>query len=157
MRATLTVLLPVLLAACGDEQAIDTGWWLEEGPDITGQYQFFIDSVSASSTCEKQVHYVTDWMPGALGIRGDGPQDLTFTFSSGMAFAGGVDSTWTYWYSGTETFDGASVAISARGVIGTDGSDRTINGSVEAEVDDDEFTTNNCVIEVQISGQRISD
>jgi hypothetical protein len=145
-----------LVLGCGEKEGEDTGWWLREAPDITGQYQFFVDGVSYGSTCEEELRYVTDWMPGALNISGDDPLALTFTFSDGMAFTGGVDSSWTYWFNGAETYDSASVAVSGAGSIFTDGDQRGISGSIEAEVDDDEFTTNNCIFEVLISGTRIS-
>ncbi len=141
---------------CGDKETEDTGWWQREAPDITGQYQFFVDGVSYGSTCEEELHYVTDWMSGALGISGDDPLALSFTFSDGMSFSGGVDSSWSYWFNGSETYDGAQLTVSGGGVIFTDDTSRGISGSVEAEVDDDEFTTNNCIFEVLISGTRIS-
>ena len=157
MGRTLALLsLTLFLASCGDEEPSDSGWWEQDAPDITGQYQFFIDGVSASSDCEEERPYVTDWMPGALNISGDGPLELTFTFSAGMAFSGGVDSTWSYWFGGNETYDGASVAVNATGLISTDADQRTISGTIQTEVDDDEFTTNNCLIDVVISGTRIS-
>ncbi len=152
----LSALAAALLIGCGDKVEEDTAWWSQDAPDITGQYQFFIDGVSYGSTCEEQVHYVTDWMPGALGVSGEEPLALTFTFSDGMAFAGGVDSSWSYWFSGTETYDGATVVVTGAGLIYTDDTQRGISGSIEAEVDDDEFTTNNCIFEVLISGTRIS-
>ncbi len=153
-RAAL--LLSFLMYGCDDPEPSDSGWWTEDAPDITGQYQFFHDSVSTSSTCEEEIPYVTGWMPGALGISGEQPLQLTFTFSSGMAFSGGVDSSWSFWFSGSETYESASVAVSGAGIIMTDDAQRTVTATIEAEVDDDEFTTNNCIIDVRISGTRIS-
>jgi hypothetical protein len=138
-------------AGCGDKPEEDSGWWRDEAPDITGHYQFFVDGVSYGSTCQEQLHYVTDWMPGALGISGDDPLALTFSFSDGMAFSGGVDSSWTYWFNGSETYDGASVVVWGSGSIFTDGDQRGLSGNIEAE-----FTSNNCLFEVLISGTRIS-
>jgi hypothetical protein len=155
-RRLALFLLIGLPMGCGDKELEDTGWWLREAPDITGHYQFFVDGVSYGNTCEEQLHYVTDWLQGSLGIAGDDPLGLSFSFSDGMQFAGGVDSSWSYWFSGSETYDGASVVVTGSGVIFTDDTHRGISGSVEAEVDDDEFTTNNCIFEVLISGTRIS-
>lgn len=155
-QQVVPVFLLAMLAGCGDKEVEDTGWWQREAPDITGQYQFFVDGVSYGNTCEEQVHYVTDWMQGALGISGDDPLGLSFSFGDGMAFTGGVDSSWSYWFNGSETYAGASVVVTGSGVIYTDDTQRGISGSIEAEVDDDEFTTNNCIFEVLISGTRIS-
>lgn len=155
-RRLLCALLPFALTACGEDTPNDSGWWEREAPDITGQYQFFVDGVSTSNLCEDQTHYVTDWMRGALAVAGEDPLALSFTFSDGMAFSGGVDSSWTYWFNGTETYDAATVVVSGSGVIFTDDTQRGISGNVEAEVDDDEFTTNNCLFDVRISGSRIS-
>ena len=154
-RMSLAVVL-VTLAACGEEQPSDSGWWEREAPDITGHYQFFVEGVSASNVCEDQTHYVTDWMRGTLGIAGDSPLELSFTFSDGMAFTGGVDSSWTWWFSGSETYDGASLAITGAGTIFTNDEQHGLSGGVEVEVDDDEFTTNNCLFEVRINGTRLS-
>ena len=156
IRVALSATMALTLLGCGEKVPTDSGWWDREAPDITGQYQFFIDGVSSSNVCEDQSHYVTDWTRGALGIAGDDPLTLSFTFSDGMVFGGGVDSSWTYWFNGNEIYDQASVVVSGAGVIFTDDTQRGISGSVEAEVDDDEFTTNNCIFEVRISGSRIS-
>ena len=145
-----------LLTGCGEKEVLDTGWWEREAPDITGQYQFFVDGVSYSNDCKEELGYVTDWLQGALGVEGEQPLALTFDFGNGMSFAGGVDSSWSYWFSGTQSYDGATVAVTGSGVIFTSESQRGISGTVEAEVDDDEFTTNNCIFEVLISGTRIS-
>ena len=159
-RVTARIFLPLLLLAtavgCEEKPTNDSGWWEREAPDITGQYQFFVDGVSASNDCTDQTPYVTDWMPGALGVSGDDPLSLSFTFSDGMVFTGGVDSSWSFWFNGTQTYDVASVAVTGAGVIFNDDTQRGISATIQAEVDDDEFTTNNCIIEVRISGSQLS-
>jgi hypothetical protein len=154
-RHTLLCALALTLG-CGETVDEDSGWWLREAPDITGQYQFFVDGVSASNVCEDEIPYATDWLLGALGISGDQPSALTFTFSSGMSFSGSVDSTWAWNFGGSETYSGADLTVVASGFISASDGQQRISGSLEVETDDDEFTTNNCVFEVLISGTQIS-
>ncbi len=148
----LAPLAAILLGACGEKAGDDTGWWLHDAPNITGQYQFFLEGVSTSNLCEEQTHYVTDWMPGALSISGDTAHELEFRFSDGVSFVGSVDASSSWWFAGSETYDGASLLVSALGTFFADDAQRAISGSIEV----DELTSNNCLIEVRISGTRIS-
>jgi hypothetical protein len=153
-RSVPRSLFPLLLAsACGD--TADSGSFAL--PDITGGYQIFLDGVSSSNLCEEENHYVTDWLRGTLQITGERPDDVTFTFSDGMSFHGGVDGSWSYWFGGDATWDIAWLDVSHHGTFGSEGGSRTLGGTFEVTVDDDEFTTNNCIIEVGITGTRISD
>jgi hypothetical protein len=149
------LLLPFLLAAACTDTGDDTGSSVL--PDVVGGYQFFLDGVSSSNLCEEENHYVTDWLRGTLQITGESSDDVTFTFSDGISFPGGVDGSWSYWFGGEATWEEAYLDVSHHGTFGSDDGRRIFSGVFEVTVDDDEFTTNNCIIEVAISGTRIAD
>lgn len=144
----------LLIAGCGEPRDDSGSGAL---PDIAGGYQFFVDGVSSSNLCEEENHYVTDWLHGTLTVAGENPDDMTFTFSDGISFPGGVDGSWSYWFGGDASWQSAYLDVSHHGTFGSDGDRRTFSGDFEVTVDDDEFTTNNCIIAVRISGTRISD
>lgn len=151
----VALLLTLMAVSCDRESADDTG--APVLPEVAGGYQIFVDGVSSSNLCEEENHFITDWLRGSLRVEGDRADDVTYTFSDGMAFPGGIDGSWSYWFGGDATWEGATLDVSHHGTFGTDGTRRTIGGDFEVEVDDDEFTTNNCIIEVRISGTRISE
>lgn len=152
----LVLLLSLLpLGACSGPSGVDDSG-AAALPDVTGGYQFFVDGVSTSNLCEEEIHFATDWLRGSLTVAGEDANAVTFTFSDGMLFLGGVDGTLAYWFGGGATWQEATLEVSHHGTFGTADDRRVLSGTFEVVVDDDEFTTNNCLLEVVISGTRIS-
>jgi hypothetical protein len=149
-------LAALALLACTDPGPADDSASVDL-TEVTGGYQFFVDGVSTSNLCKEEVHFATDWLRGTLSVAGEVADAVTFTFSDGMAFTGGVDDSWSYWFGGGATWQEATLDVSHHGTFGTEDDRRTVGGSFEVVVDDDEFVTNNCILEVRISGVRISE
>ncbi len=141
-----TVLLPVSLA-CSDKTG-DTGstGGIGEPPDVAGSYQVTIGGVSG---CEGDVSWVNDWASGPLQIDQVGT-DLEFDFGDGYLFSGSIDSQGRYLFAGVVTHNGATLTVDNEGSFEDDPNFDAprwiIDGMFTVEVDDDEFTTNNCTL-----------
>ncbi len=149
-------LAPLFLAACGDPGGSDTAWYAEALDEVSGQYQVFIEEYSVAADCADQLYHVTDWAQGPLTVAGASPVDLEFTFRDDMSFPGAVDESLSYHFGGGASWDGATLSVSHSGVFLTEDDQRVLSGSFQVQVDDDEFSTNDCVIEARIRGTRIS-
>lgn len=140
----LLLCLP-LAVACGDK---DDGTDLPqaEPPDVTGTYQV---TVGGTTGCENDPSWINDWATGPLRVSGTADA-LEFDFGDDMIFAGSVDTLGRFRFEGVVTFNGAVLDVVNEGSFALnpdyDGDQWLMEGMFEIEVDDDEFTTNNCTI-----------
>lgn len=146
MRGRL--LAALLVASCAGE-AGDTGV-AGTPPDISGRYQVFVSYVSG---CDSDPSWVQDWAEGPLLIEGSA-DDLSFDFYDDKVFSGTAAVDHTYVFRGETTWQGAVLTLYHSGEVTEDGDATVLDGTFEIEVDDDEFTSNNCNIE---SGARATE
>jgi len=142
------LLAALLVASCAGE-AGDTGV-AGTPPDISGRYQVFVSYVSG---CDSDPSWVQDWAEGPLLVEGSA-DDLRFDFYDDMVFTGTASVGNTYVFSGETTWQGATLTLYHSGDVAEDGDATVLDGTFEIEVDDDEFTSNNCSIE---SGSRATE
>lgn len=140
--------LLALAAACSDGDSKDPGDISGAAPDVTGRYNVILGGTTG---CDGEESWIQDWAEGPLAIDGE-PSTLTFDFGQDMSFLGSVSASYTFGFSGEVVWAEAKLDVYGSGSFETqtedDGSVKwVINGDVEAEVDDDEFETNNCLIE----------
>lgn len=145
MNTRLLLLLP-LLAACSDGKD-DTGP-AGTPPDMASRYNVILGGTSG---CEGEEGWIADWAEGPLNVSGDAGQ-LVFDFGDDMSFNGSVSASWQWGFSGDVTWAEAKLEVYGAGTVTVEtsssgGEQLFIEGSIEAEVDDDEFETNNCTIE----------
>ncbi|RME28259.1 MAG: hypothetical protein D6798_02780 [Deltaproteobacteria bacterium] len=132
---------------CSDKNG-DTGatGGIGEPPDVAGSYQVTIGGVTG---CEGEVSWVDDWASGPLKVEQAGG-DLEFDFGDGYLFQGSIDSQGRYLFAGVVTHNGATLTVENEGSFEDDPDFDAprwlIDGMFTIEVDDDEFTTNNCTL-----------
>ncbi len=143
------LLLAALLATSCAGEGVDSGA-AGAPPDISGRYQVFVSYVSG---CDSDPSWVQDWAEGPLLIEGSA-DDLRFDFYDDMVFTGKAAVDNTYVFSGETTWQGATLTLYHTGDVAEDGDATVLDGTFEIEVDDDEFTSNNCSIE---SGSRATE
>jgi len=136
----------VAVAGCGDKSGDGGGLPVGTPPDVAGSYQV---TIGGTTGCEGESSWINDWATGPLSIGGaDGV--LTFDFLDEAIFDGSVDSLGRYQFTGTYVFNGAVLDVSNEGQFEVDpdfdGDRWLMTGDFSVEVDDDEFTTNNCTI-----------
>ena len=145
-RVGLAVL--VLAAACNGGDSKDSGGASGAAPDVTGRYNVILGGTTG---CSGEESWIQDWAEGPLAIDGDA-STLTFDFGQDMSFLGSVSASYAFGFSGEVVWAEAKLDVYGSGTFETetedDGSTKwLINGGIEAEVDDDEFETNNCIID----------
>lgn len=146
IRSCLAIALALLPfgLACGDKD--DPGLPQAEPPDVTGNYQV---TIGGTTGCEGASGWINDWATGPLRITGE-PSALSFDFGEEMIFSGSVDTLGRYRFEGELIYQGAQLIVSNEGSFEQDpeydGERWLISGMFEVEVDDDEFTSNNCTI-----------
>lgn len=149
MRGEPILLLLPLLAACSDGggKSDDSGV-VGEAPDMTGHYNVILGGTSG---CDGEETWITGWADGPLSVTGD-TSTLTFDFGEGMSFVGSVSNAWQFGFSGDVIWNEAALSVYGTGSVSLETADNgddqlLLEGSVEAEVDDDEFESNNCTID----------
>jgi hypothetical protein len=80
-----------------------------------------------------------------LSITGE-PSALVLDFGDGMALEGSVDGMANLVAGGLGEWMEATLAVACTAVFTTEDERWVMDGTLEAEVDDDEFSTNNCTI-----------
>lgn len=124
------------LIACEGEEPV-------EYPDITGRYQVVI---GGSAGCDGDASLLTEWANGPLQVTGEATS-LVFDFGDGIEMVGSVSEAGAYQFGATFERDGVWFAAAGGGVATPIGAGWALDGSVSAEVDDDELESNNCTIE----------
>ena len=151
-RAFLLAAVPALaLGACGDKGG-DSNPVVY--PDLEGFYNVII---VGSTGCEGDKAWIT-WANGPLHITGT-HDALTFDFSDGMAFVGGVDATGGYNFSGdveytnpdTEVVGALEVVNTGRFTWDAEFSEWAGEGEFEVKVTDTEFVTDTCTVTAPIT------
>ncbi len=147
LLAPSVLLLPALACNGGDGGKDDSGF-VGTPPDMASHYNVILGGTSG---CEGEESWIADWAEGPLNVSGSSGE-LTFDFGDGMSFLGSVSAAWQWGFSGDVIWNEATLEVYGSGSVSNETSDAggaqlVIEGSIEAEVDDDEFETNNCTIE----------
>ena len=149
MRSRVLTLLLPLVAACsgGGGKTDDTGI-VGAPPDMALHYNVILGGTSG---CDGEETWITGWADGPLSVTGDS-SELTFDFGDGMSFTGSVTNAWQFGFSGDVIYNEAALSVYGSGSAAMETADNgddqmVLDGSIEAEVDDDEFESNNCTID----------
>ncbi len=142
------LLLPLLVACSGGDGDKDDSGFVGTPPDMASHYNVILGGTSG---CGGEETWITDWAEGPLNVTGTASA-LTFDFGDEMSFTGSVSGSWQWGFSGDVIWNEAELEVYGAGTVSMETNDAggeqlLIEGSVEAEVDDDEFETNNCTIE----------
>lgn len=145
IRSLYALALLPLLACAGEDK--DNSDFVGEPPDMAARYNVLIGGTSG---CEGEETWLTGWAVGPLAVEGDA-SELSFDFGDDMSFLGSVSASWQFGFSGEVTFNEAKLDVYGYGTVSNEVNDNgaeqlVLDGGLEAEVDDDEFTTNNCTI-----------
>lgn len=143
----ILLFLPLLVACSGGGKSDDSGI-VGAAPDMAGHYNVILGGTTG---CDGEETWLTGWADGPLAVTGTS-NELTFDFGEGMSFIGSVSNAWQFGFSGDVIWNEAALSVYGSGAVTSETDDNgdeqlTLDGSVEAEVDDDEFETNNCTID----------
>ncbi len=147
------VILLLFLCACGGHDSSDTGASGGNVPDVEGTYNVMINGATG---CEGEYSVLTDWAQGFLGITAASQTELVFEFRDGISFSGSVDATWSYSFGGTATWGEATLYVYNSGMFYQEDDIMKMSGDFEVEVDDDEFTSNNCILDATMEATQIA-
>jgi hypothetical protein len=141
-------LLPLLALACGDKGE-DTE--AATGPDITGDYNTFIEGVTG---CDGDPAWVQDWAEGPLRVSGS-PDQLTFDFQGGVTFSGSIDGAANFIFFGPLEWNGANLDVSQRGVAVPTQESWDLDGRFEILIDDDGDPDNDCTFTAEFTANAL--
>jgi len=145
-------LIALFAAACGSSDTKETGS-LFGPPDANGTYNTLI---TGATGCDSNYAPVTDWAQGYMGISGDDPSALTFSFRDGISFEGWVSDSWTYQFGGFFTYGTYEESVAHTGVLSMEDEQMVASGDFEVEVRDTSGTTPECTITARMDATRIS-
>lgn len=149
LRPSLSVpfaLAVTLLTACSGEGKDDGDTLVGDPPDVTGRYN--VATLTAPNGCDGDISLI-DWAQGPLTIEGT-PDALSFDFGDEKSFSGAVGASFQFSFSGDATLPARDTGLEVQlgvycaGSFSSGSTGWTMDGEFEVEVDDDEFTTNNC-------------